>query len=152
MTWLAPLPAEIAEPMTTSLSEIAWIAGSWIGGEGETFIEESWSRPEGNEMIGTFRMLEAGEPVFYEFMRLASEPEGIVLRIKHFSADLTAWEERSESVAFELEQVADTHAVFVRLNDGQRETLTYRQTGDRLEVVLDKPAEGSTSTFAFRRP
>jgi hypothetical protein len=152
MTWLAPLPAEIAEPMTTSLSEMAWIAGSWIGGEGETFIEERWSRPEGNEMIGTFRMLEAGEPVFYEFMRLASEPEGIVLRIKHFSADLTAWEDAAETVDFELEQASDDRAVFVTATDGPRETLTYRRTDEGLEVVLHKPGEGSTSTFAFRRP
>jgi hypothetical protein len=147
-----PLTAESGESSPTSLSEVAWIAGTWIGGAGDSFIEERWSQPVGGEMIGTFRMLESGEPVFYEFMRLATEPAGVVLQIKHFGADLTAWEDAAETVDFELDQATDNRAVFVSIKDGLPETLTYRRTNEGLEVTLDKPAEGSTSTFAFRRP
>lgn len=141
---------DVDHEKSSSLSALGWISGTWIGTEGETFIEERWSDFEGDEMIGTFRMLERGQPVFYEFMRLASEPEGIVLRIKHFGADLTAWEEKGESVAFSLKELDHHRALFITHKDGHPERLIYTREEDRLAVVLEKPASESRSRFEFR--
>ena len=60
---------------------MAWFSGTWVGGEGGTHIEESWSEPHGNSMVGSFRMLKGGAPQFYELMSIEREGEPYLLPI-----------------------------------------------------------------------
>jgi hypothetical protein len=43
----------------SSVEELGWLAGDWVGRTDETFIQEQWSRPEGDSMIGMFRLVAA---------------------------------------------------------------------------------------------
>lgn len=143
-------PARTAEPATkqelVTIADFAWLAGTWrgtgLGGE----CEETWSPPFAGEMTGTFRLLRDGETVFYEFMLLEADDEGFALKLKHFSADFTAWEEKADHVRFPLESVAPDRADFGGL--------TFVRHGDRLtvRVLLKREGEeGRWEAFEFRR-
>ena len=82
------------------ISDMAWITGTWrgtgLGGESE----EIWSAPQGGVMMGMYRMIKDGKPVFYEFLTM-SETEGtLIIRLKHFHANFVGWEEKDKTVDF----------------------------------------------------
>jgi len=137
--------AEGAERPAARIEQVAWLQGSWtgegLGGE----VEETWSAPAAGTMIGSFRMIQDGEVRFYETFIIREEEGTLVLRLKHFNADLTGWEEKGEVVTFPLVEFGQQEVYF----DG----LTYRRTDAGLEsyVVAKKP-DGSRSEFAFRYP
>jgi hypothetical protein len=121
---LAPAAGE----NTHSVDELSWIAGHWrgegLGGE----CEEIWSAPSAGTMMGTFRLMKDGDIVFYEFMVLTREADGIVMKLKHFTPELSGWEEKDDMVRFPLESLEPNRASF--------EGLTMVRTGDELEVVV----------------
>ena len=134
-----------------ALKDLTWMTGDWQGEEGGTWIQEVWSPPRAGTMIGMFRMVSDGQPVFYEFMSVEMGSTGPILRIKHFNPGLQGWEDKDESVAFALKQTSANKAVFETEIDGQIEYLTYDREGDSLTVTLDKPAKSSRSVFRFQR-
>ncbi len=102
--------------------------------------------------MGSFKMVKADKPVFYEFMLIEQIDSAVVLRIKHFSPGLDGWETKDESVDFELVAAGQDQAVFETDRDGNRERLTYSKTASGgLIIALEKPAEDSTSEFRFER-
>ncbi len=132
-----------------TLADLAWLAGNWIGEEGETTIQEHWSAAEGNSMMGMFRLVQGGQVVFYEFMSIEQEDAGPVLRIKHFDPGLVGWEEKADSVVFHLQQIEDRRAVFQTHVDGQPESLVFVREDDQLTLTLEKPAENQSTPFRF---
>ncbi len=137
----APVASEAGHPL-------GWMTGHWRGAQGEGVIEEVWTALEGGSMMGMFRLVSEGALAFSEFMSIEMEAGAPVLRIKHFSPALRGWEERDESVTFDLVSVEDGTAVWQERGGEAR--LTYRLTGGAgLEIVLDKPE--SRSVFELRR-
>jgi hypothetical protein len=105
-----------------SITDMGWLAGTWAGEAfgGET--EEVWSRPKGGIMMGMFRLTKAEKPEFYELMTLGESDGTLVLRLKHFSADFTGWEEKDKTVDFR----------YIK-KDGKRflfEGMTFEPVGD----------------------
>ena len=83
-----------------SVDDLAWLSGRWTGeGFGGT-IEETWNPPSGGAMIGTFRLVKDGKPVFYEFLTIAPSERGLEMRLKHFNPDMTGWEEKEKFIDF----------------------------------------------------
>lgn len=87
------------------IDKAKWLVGSWKGdGFGGT-SEETWSVPADGTMMGMFRHLNAeGDLVFYEFLLL----DNTGLRLKHFHPDLKSWEEKDDTVFFEMIRVTPT--------------------------------------------
>ena len=56
-----------------------------MGSNGDQYIEEHWSQPVANQLIGMFRMVQEDTPVFYEFMTMGIEDHLMTLSIKHFN-------------------------------------------------------------------
>jgi hypothetical protein len=85
-----------------TLADISWICGFWKGEAlgGET--EEFWSPPSAGHMMGVFRLIRNGELSFCEILSLSEENHTLVLRVKHFDKTLKGWEEKEESMVFEL--------------------------------------------------
>jgi hypothetical protein len=146
----SPLVAAEA-PTPVDLADLAWIAGDWVGHETDSFIQEQWSVPEGPNMIGMFRLIQAGEVVFYEFMTITRDSSGTHLRIKHFDPGLVGWESKSDSVLFHLEEVAGQRAVFATEKDGDPERLVFERLQNELVITLEKPAEKIRTPFRYKR-
>jgi Domain of unknown function (DUF6265) len=81
------------------IEDYDWIAGHWTGdGFGGT-SEELWSPPQNGVMMGVYRHHDKdGKLVFYEFLTIDSTG----MKLKHFNADMTAWETKEDMVHFEL--------------------------------------------------
>ena len=140
--------ANAPRPRAT-LAELAWLVGQWQGpGIGGAPSQESWSSPLGRQMAGTFVQDDGkGGVLFSEMMQIVPDGESLVVRLKHFNADLTGWEEKDKSVSFPL--IAREGATWY-FNG-----LTYRREGrDRLLVAVrmrGNDGKASELVFRFRR-
>jgi hypothetical protein len=126
---------------------MAWLAGTWRGPGLGGVAEEIWSEPTGGVMMGSFRMLKGDEPVFYEFITLSEEDGSLVMRVKHFSPELVAWEEKDKTVDFQ----------FIK-RDGKRyyfDGLTFEvNSADEVNVYLaigQKDGSVREEVFEYKR-
>lgn len=153
--------AQAAEPLTANtlrltegeaspaatIGQMAWLAGAWSGSGLGGDNEEIWSAPRGGVMMGMYRMLQDGQPVFYEFLTLGETDGSLTLRLKHFHPDMRGWEERDESMAFPLVAIRDGRLYF--------EGITFEPQGDEVTIYLaiedgeDAPAR--EEVFRYRR-
>lgn len=100
------------ESPRASITDVAWIAGTWRGEAFGGTAEEIWSAPLDGTMMGAFKSSDSGKVSFYEFMVIRTVGESLVLQLKHFDADLTGWEEQDETVDFQLVEPTANAACF----------------------------------------
>jgi hypothetical protein len=141
------LKAGVARPAAT-LDAVRWLAGgTWRGDGLGGATEETWSTPAAGAMMGMFRMVrkdEAGNETlgFYEFMTFVEDGGSLALRIKHFNADLTGWEEKDDYLTFRLARVTPEAIYF----DG----LTFRRDApDRMTIFLALRSGGELREETF---
>ena len=135
---------------TVTIDAAAWLTGRWIGEGFGGQLEEIWSAPVGGQMIGHFRMVRDGRPIFYELVLMEEHDGGLRYRVKHFDPDFVGWEEKDGFHEFawvaatpdELRfngiilrrngENASDHVIRVRSPDGteRQETLRYRRAND----------------------
>ena len=119
------------------IGDVAWLAGYWRGEGLGGAVEEIWSLPSGDRMQGIFTLAREGAPVFSEAMQLVEEEGSLLLKVKHFTPDFVAWEEKEDHVRFRLVKLAENEAYF--------SGLTFRRKGDEL-VIYIVLTSGETST------
>jgi hypothetical protein len=95
-----------------TIADMAWLAGHWVGDGLGGATEEVWSPPRNGVMMGMFRLFRGDKPIFYELLTLAEEKGSLTLRLKHFNADLTGWEEKDKTIDFPFITKADGVAHF----------------------------------------
>lgn len=94
--------SEGEERPAATIDDAAWLAGSWTGtGFGQHF-EEVWNPPSAGTMVGFFKLFGDDGVTFYELLLLSVEEGSLSLKVKHFNADFTAWEEKADFVNFKL--------------------------------------------------
>jgi len=89
-------------PPKAKITDLSWLVGRWTGSGLGGQLEENWNPPLGSAMLGTFQLLENGNPKFYEICLIAEENNSLIYKVKHFNPDLTGWEEKDEYVSFRL--------------------------------------------------
>ncbi|MHC4599360.1 MAG: DUF6265 family protein [Planctomycetota bacterium] len=138
---------------SATLMDLDWLAGSWIGEKDGEPIEEHWSRPAGDALMGMFRWVKEGKVFFYEFMTIDDGEEGLTLRIKHFNPGLIGWEEKDDAFSCVLSQVDAGVAVFAARKEKEPLWLVFEKTEEGLDITFD--AEGKTpgpaNRFRFKR-
>jgi hypothetical protein len=86
-----------------TLEDARWMSGSWIGTAFGQQFEEVWSEPSAGSMVGHWKLFSEEKGVsFYELMLITVDEGTLSLKVKHFSAEFTAWEEKAEFVDFKL--------------------------------------------------
>lgn len=83
-----------------TLDNVSWLVGSWVGEAFGSTFEQVWNPPSAGSMVGFFKLMSDGEVVFYELLLLVEEEGSLSLKVKHFNADFTAWEDKSDYVTF----------------------------------------------------
>ena len=129
------------------LEDLAFIAGHWKGPGGVTAIEEVWSKPSGDAMIGMFRIVSGGKTRMTEFMAFEQRENGPVLVMRHFGPGLVAREEKEAPLVWTLEKLAPYHAVFFIGKAGAR--LEFLRQGESLTITLEKTRNGKTTRSPF---
>lgn len=139
----APLVAQATAPTTApTIEDAAWIAGRWVGeGFGGT-VEEIWSPPAGGQMVGHFSLVRAGAPALYEIMLIDRQADGLRLRVKHFNADFTGWEERDGWHAFPPRAATPGALAFGGL--------TMRRDGEELVIAVAISENGTAREELLR--
>ena len=139
-------------PPVAPIEGLSFLTGSWSGSQGTAHIEEHWSSPQGNSMMGMFRLVSSGTPIFYEFMQIERNPDGIHLRIRHFGPGMTSWESEKSPMTFCLQDCRPNRATFQRKDNGEK--LVYsKRAGEELVAVLIQVQEGKSqeTTYRFKR-
>lgn len=125
------------------IEDAAWLAGRWTGTGLGGQLEEVWSAPAGGQMVGHFRLLREGKPVFYEFMLMDVTEDGIRMRLKHFNPDYTAWEAREDWTTFTPVSSSSDELVFSALSIRRTaaDTMTMKLRIRRGEVTSEELLE-----------
>jgi hypothetical protein len=135
-----------ATPPRARLADLEWLVGTWSGAGIENApAMEAWSPAADGQLVGHFRQLHAdGKIWFYEIMTLVPRGDSLELRLKHFNADLTAWEEKNEVMSFPLVAVDGNTWYF----DGL--TLRREQPNSLRYFVRIQHQDGKTEEIEFR--
>lgn len=129
-----------------TIRDAAMLVGSWKGTAfGQTF-EETWNPPSAGTMVGMFKLISDDGVSFYELMLLTEEEGTLHLKVKHFDADFTAWEEKGDYVTFKLVRKSPDELHFGGLS-------FYRRGNDRLDgyIVMRNGDEVSEQPLVFER-
>lgn len=112
-----------------ALDDLKFIVGTWRGEKDGGLVEEVWSRPHGNAMMGMFRWLNAeGRSRMYELLTISREDDETFLRLRHFTPKMIAWEEKDTPVELKLSESSDLRVVFVNVSESDRmERIVFHQ-------------------------
>ena len=147
----APSADAAGRAARATLADVAFIAGHGVGALDGGVIEEVWSAPRGDSMMGMFAFTKEGRARFYEFLLIEQTASGPVLRLKHFNPGLIGWEEKAEVYSYPLIGLSPRIAVFERPDKDTR--LTFAADEGTLAVTLDQKRDGvwKASRFVYKR-
>lgn len=138
--------AEPQRPAAT-IADMAWLEGSWAGkGIGGNPAGETFTFAGENQMVGHFWQLdETGGIDFYELITVIPDGESLTMRLKHFTGDLSGWEDKDGAAALNFPLLERSEEVW------KFGPVTFTQDGpDRLKVsVKVRLDDGSLSSFEF---
>src|SRR6185369_6910541 len=63
--------------LALTLHDLGWLAGDWQTIDGKQCVEEHWTAPSTNMLVGTSRTVEDGRTVSFEFLRIEARPDGV---------------------------------------------------------------------------
>lgn len=126
-----------------NLADVAWITGHWRGEALGGVVEEVWSPPLGGSMMGMYRLVKDDAVSFYEILTIVEEEGSLVLRLKHFHADLKGWEEKDQTVDFPLVKVGPGKAFFSGMS------FLRRGEGELAVYVATRRNDGSVGELEF---
>ncbi len=132
----------MTSPQAT-LTNIQWLSGHWQGEAFGGIAEEIWSPPAGGSMMFTFRLVSEGQISFYEFGHILETNGTLILQLKHYDGDLLGWEEKEETIDFELVKVEDDRLFF---DDFTIERISHQEIN---MYVLIEEADGSENEVKF---
>lgn len=121
-----------------TLEDASWLVGSWSGTAfGEQF-EAVWNAPSAGSMVGLFKLYSDDGVAFYEILLLSVEDGTLSLKVKHFSAEFTAWEDKEGYVNFRLVKKEDDALHFGGLS-------FYRRSDDLIDgYIVMRNGENTT--------
>jgi hypothetical protein len=90
-----------------TLSDASWLVGSWTGTAFGQNFEETWNPASADSMVGMFKLMGDDGVAFYEILLMNVDDGSLSLKVKHFNADFTAWEEKGDFVNFQLVKLED---------------------------------------------
>lgn len=139
--------SEGEERPAATVEDAAWLAGSWTGTAFGKKFEEHWNPPSAGSMVGLFKLLDdEGGVSFYEILLITMDEGVLSLKVKHFSADFTAWEEKGDHVDFKVVKVEDDALHFGGIS-------FYRRGDDEIDgyIVMKNGEEFTEHHLVYRK-
>lgn len=123
------------------IERLAWIAGHWVGEEKGVRTEEVWLAPAGDLMLGLHRDIFPSGKVFFEYLRIEIDPEGIVYQ---------AGPKGRHPVPFRLTEMTDNRVVFEnRAHDFPQRIIYWLDENGRLHARVE--GGGSMEEWTWRQ-
>lgn len=136
-------PVTSAPPASKpTLDQFAWLAGRWQGKWGPRIAHEVWMPPQSGVMVGVFQLTEDNRTLVIEVYTMVATPDGIELRVRHFTPTLTPWEKGGPSL-LKLMTYDSKSFLFVNQDNGQPKHWLMKRTAPgtyvaRFEIVPEK--------------
>ena len=126
-----------------TLQQIAWISGAWDGkGLGGT-VEEHWTKPAGDSMVGLFRLVGADDKLTVcELLMIEQRGKHVVYSFRHFGPGHKPWEELDKPLVFDLIRLTPNEAVFESSVQTDPKRLTYTRKDDTLAIRVQGETDG----------
>jgi hypothetical protein len=133
-------PARKSVPAT--IDQVAWMAGTWVGGDGGVTVEERWTPPAGGAMLAVSRTVKGPRMVGFEFLRIVERDGGLVY---------VAQPGGKPPTDFTLTTMSDTSATFENPDHDFPKTIRYTKRSDgSLEARVGDGGE-KDETYLFHR-
>ena len=135
-----------------TINDFSFLQGHWRGGDENFVFEEIWSEPGGSVMTAMARGV-AGDAVrILEYVIISEEPDGIVMRFKHFNPDYSVWEgEEDAPLTLQLASLEGADALFV--SDPPTHTVKsiryWMPDADTLQVDVAQVENGEDGGFTL---
>lgn len=131
---------------SATLEDASWLVGSWTGTAFGKQFEEIWSAPSKGSMVGLFKLFDDDGVDFYEIMLLTVEDDSLSLKVKHFSAEFVAWEDKADFVNFKLVKKEENALHFAGMS-------FYKKDKDNIDayIVMRKGEELSEHELKYVR-
>jgi len=122
-----------------TLESLSFMSGCWQGvSDGNSTIEETYTRPSSNVMLGTTRYLREGRTTMFEFTLISRDSAGVSM--------LPYPRGRPSEHAFKLTSVEGGRAVFEAPEHDFPKRIIYRRVGpDELTARIDGGEQSSQS-------
>jgi hypothetical protein len=137
-----------------AIARLAPLAGTWQGFVGDSFVEEIWSTPQGDTIMGCFRWCDAKRnPTMLEMLLIRKEADAVRLRLRHYSPTLVGKEEKDAPITMRLASAEGSVFLFeAEKHAGDLASVRYAVDGDALdiEVAFAAPAEGKSQRPPLR--
>ena len=113
-----------------ALASAAFLAGHWLGRNGEFEIEELWLAPRGGVTEGVVRVMQDGSVHTLEYVMISVEEQRTVLRFNHFNRDYTTLE-NDGPIELVLSSAGDGEIIFTNTRSPIRHAaeVGYRLAG-----------------------
>ena len=125
-----------------ALDALAWMAGAWSGSSGGIEMEEQWTVPKGNSMIGMHRDVGKGRTLGFEFLRIEQQGDAIV----YWSMP----NGRSPATPFPLREVSGTRVVFENPTHDFPQRIIYWKDGADLRARIEGTQNGKEGSQEWR--
>jgi len=127
--------------------KISWITGDWIGDGFGGVSYETWTEPIAGIILCTYRHVSEGTNNFFELIPVSEDDKGsLVMKLRHFNPNMTAWEDKEGQLVWEMTEITDTSVTFG--------PCTYKLIEkDKMEISLIMNNDGmvETEVFNFKR-
>ncbi|MGH7131855.1 MAG: DUF6265 family protein [Phycisphaerales bacterium] len=159
----APTPPVKRQPMPPAVppkpdskpadvTRFSFLTGAWRGYIGSELVEEVWSAPSGNHLMGMFRWMGPdGNIRMSELLSITGEPGVARLRLMHFDPALRTREPGDKPLILRLAMIDGDRAEFVAEEAESLERVVYQRTGDELAIdVIFKQGDKPRKPLQFR--
>ena len=125
-----------------TLDALAWLSGSWAGAIDGIDMEEHWTAPKGNSMIGIHRDVGKGRTLGFEFLRIEQQGDRIVY--------LSMPNGRSPATPFPLKEISGTRVIFENPAHDFPQRIVYWKDGDDLRARIEGTMNGKAGSEEWR--
>src|SRR5687768_9927481 len=139
MLFSAALAAQATKPV---IADLAWMAGSWSGESRGIQMEEHWTAPKGNSMVGLHRDVGKGRTMLFEFLRIEQQDDRIVY--------LSMPNGRSPATPFPLKEMSGTRVVFENPQHDFPQRIIYWKDGNDLRARIEGTMNGKPAGEEWR--
>ncbi|MFN7926200.1 MAG: DUF6265 family protein [Bryobacteraceae bacterium] len=134
-----------AAAFAQDVAALSFLTGCWSMSQGPMVIEEEWSRPAADGMLGFSRTLKGGKTVFSEFMRVEKKGATLVY--------LPRIGTKEAAVAFTMTKMSAEEVIFENPRNDFPQRILYRKVEGGLHARIDGKQKGKerAEDFPYKR-
>jgi len=133
-------PAPAGGKSAADLDKLKFLAGAWKGDMNGEPVEEHWTLPAGDNIMGMFRWVgKNGKTRVFELLTIHADAQGPTFRLGHFDGAFNPWKSELDKIpAFRLTEGDPSRALFSNpAADGGLKSIDYAvKEGKELHITV----------------